>query len=183
MLIYRTPLTPLFLQTFLLDKHKEFEISFSIRRDKEPYELFNEDLRIVIVEMNKLKKSYEDFLDLKEKWCYILRESGEITKEESRYLSKDEEIRMALKHLQDLSRDNELYQQALTEELNSVSYRLDKAGWIEFGIQTGIKKGRTQGKLEARKQVVIDMLRKNFELSVVCELIGLSKKELLGLKK
>ena len=55
--------------------------SFSIYRDKKPYQLFSEDLKIVIVELSKLTKACDDLLDLKEKWCYFLRESDRITKE------------------------------------------------------------------------------------------------------
>ena len=62
--------------------------SFSIRRDKEPYQLFNKDLKIVIVEMSKLTKPYNELLDLKEKWCYLLKESSNLTKEDIAKLRK-----------------------------------------------------------------------------------------------
>ena len=170
-------LTPLIFTNFsVLDKGiTDFISSYSIRRDKTPHELFNEDLKIVIVEMSKLNKGYRELLDLKEKWCYILRESSDLTKQEFDYLSKNEDIKVALKHLQQLSRDDKLYQQALTEELNSVSYRLDKAGWIEEGIK--------EGALNKQKQIALKMLRKNVDISFISEMTGLSKREITQLGK
>ena len=72
-----------------------------------------------------------------------------------------------------------MYQQALTEELNSVSYRLDKAGWIEEGHI----KGKKEGALNKQKQIALNMLRKNFELSIISEMTGLSKEEIIQLGK
>ena len=167
----------------VLDGVTDFESSYSIRRDKEPYELFNEDLKIVIVEMNKLRKSYTELLDLKEKWCYVLREAGGITREEFQYLSRDEEIEVALKHLEKLSRDNELYQQALTEELNLVAYRLDKAGWIEEGMQKGRVQGKLEGEFNKQKQIALNMLKEGFKMDLVSKVTDLSEKEISVLKK
>ena len=164
----------------VLDKKiKDFVSSFSVRRDKKPYELFNKDLKIVIVEMSKLTKAYDELLDLKEKWCYLLKESGDISKEEYRYLSKDEEIRMALQHLKRLSKDEELYQKALTEQINLVAHNLDRAGLLKEGMQ----KGMAQGKLTKQKEIALNMLNKNLEISLISEVTGLSKNEILKLRK
>ena len=50
---------------FLEKSVKDFMSCFSIRRDSEPYILFNKDLKIVIVELSKLNKSSFDLLDFK----------------------------------------------------------------------------------------------------------------------
>ena len=70
---------------------------FSIRRETEPYILFNKDLKIVIVELSKLNKSSFDLLDFKEKWCYFIGRSAELTNEDKEYLSRDKEIKEAMK--------------------------------------------------------------------------------------
>ena len=152
------------------DRIKDFMSSFSIRRDKKPHELFNEDLKIVIVELSKLTKTYRELLDLKEMWCYILRESDKITKEEYKSLSKNEEIKVALRHLTKLSKKEELFQEALTEEINQVAYGLDRAGLLEEGMQKG------------QKEIALNMLKKNFEASFISEITGLSKEEINKLK-
>ena len=55
------------------------------------------------------------------------------------YLSKDKEMDMALKHLNKLSRDEELYQETLTAEINEVTYRLDRDGLWQEGIQKTVE--------------------------------------------
>ena len=153
--------------------------SFSIRRDKKPHLLFNEDLKIVIVELGKLKKEYKDLLDLKEKWCYILRESSNITREEYKSLSRNEEIKMVLKHLNDLSRDEQLRESAFTRQMNKVAYDLDRAGLIEEGLQKGLQKGLKKGV----KQVALNMLKEGSEVSFVAKVTGLSEEDISKLEK
>ena len=159
--------------------------SFSIRRDKEPHQMFSEGLRIVIVEMSKLTKSCDELLDLKEKWCYLLKESESLTKEEYRCLSQDEEIKMALKHLKKLSKDEELYQRAFTEQINLVAYNLDRAGLLEEGLQKGLVQGKLEGKLEGefnkQKEIALNMLKESFEVFVISKVTGLSEDEIIKL--
>ena len=168
----------------ILDKSiKDFMSSFSIRRDKEPYLLFNKDLKIVIVELSKLTKSCEETIDLNEKWCYLLIRSAHLTKKEWKQLSADKEIKMALKHLQELSRDEELYQEAFSRQIDDVAFRLDKAGWIEQGLQKGKQEGLSQGKSQRNIEIALNMLNKNLELSLISQITGLSKDEITQLKK
>ena len=168
-----TPAYSLIFTTFpVLGKEiKDFMSSFSIRRNKEPYQLFNKDLKIVIVEMSKLTKPYDELLDLKEKWCYLLKESSNLTKEDYMYLSKDEEMDMALKHLNKLSRDEILYQEALTEEINRVAYELDRAGLLQ------------KGKIERNEEIALNMLKEGFEVSAISKVTGLSQEEIAKLRK
>ena len=156
--------------------------SFSIRRDKEPYELFNGDLKIVIVEMSKFNKAYDELLDLKEKWCYLLKESANINKEEYSYLSKDEEIKMALKHLNTLSKEEELHQEALTAQINKVAYDLDRAGLLKEGRQEGLQKGLQEGRQENQIEIALNMLKENLKISFISKMTGLSKDKVKKLK-
>ena len=171
------PAYSLIFTTFsVLDyKIKDFMSSFSIRRDKQPHQLFNEDLKIVIVELSKLKKGYKELLDLKEKWCYILRESSNITREEYKSLSRNEDMKMVLKHLNELSRDEQLRESALTRQMNKVAYDLDRAGLLEEGMQKGMQEGV--------KQVALNMLKAGSEISFVSKVTGLSKEEIASLEK
>ena len=161
---------------------KDFMSSFSIRRDKKPHELLNEDLKIVIVELSKLDKLYDETFDLKEKWCYILRESGKITREEYEILSKDEEMKMALDHLEELSRDEQLRQEAFTRKINEVAYGLDRAGLIEEGLQKGRVEGLQEGLQKGLYKVALNMLRGGFEEATISKITGLSKDEIKELK-
>ena len=168
----------------VLDKQiKDFTSSFSIRRDKKPHLLFNGDLKIVIVELSKLTKAFDEWLDLREKWCYLLRESASLTKEQYHYLSNDEEMKMALNHLNKLSRDEELYQQALTEEINRVAYALDRDGLLEEGMQKGRQEGLKTGELNKQQEIALNMLKERADISFISKVTGLSEDEILKLGK
>ena len=115
--------------------------------------LLNEDLKIVIVELSKLKRSsFDELIDLQEKWCYFLRESSALKEEERRLFLKDREMNKAMKHLEELSRDKELLYKALSRENSEMAYRLDKQGWIEEGLKEGMKKGEEKGMKEGMKK-------------------------------
>ena len=82
----------------------------------------------------------------------------------------DEEIKMALKHLNTLSKEEELYQEALTAQINKVAYDLDRAGLLKEGRQEGLQ------------EVALNLLKKNAELSFISEVTGLSEDQIIKLK-
>ena len=136
----------IFTEKSFLDKRvKDFMSSFSIRRDEEPYILFNKDLRIVIVELSKLDKARSDLFDFKEFWCYFLKKSGELTKEDRKHLSRHKELEEAMKHFDKLSQEEKLQQIALDQHMTEVIHDLDRSGWIEEGMQKGRQEGMQQG--------------------------------------
>ena len=77
---------------------------------------------------------------------------------------------MALKHLNTLSKEEELYQESLTAQINKVAYDLDRAGLLKEGRQ------------EKQKEVILKLLKKKQELSFISEVTGLSVKEIKKLK-
>ena len=136
----------IFTEKSFLDKRvKDFMSSFSIRRDEEPYILFNKDLRIVIVELSKLDKARSDLFDFKEFWCYFLKKSGELTKEDRKCLSRHKELEEAMKHFDKLSQEEKLQQIALDQHMTEVIHDLDRSGWIEEGMQKGRQEGMQEG--------------------------------------
>ena len=179
----------IFTKTPVLSQEIEgFTSSFSIKRDKKPFLLLNEDLKIVIVELSKLKKaSFEELIDLQEKWCYFLRESSALKEEERRLFLKDREMNKAMKHLEELSRDKELLYKALSRENSEMAYRLDKQGWIEEGRKEGREEGKKEGMKKggekAVRKLVFKMLREGVEKTFISKLTGLSEDEIIKLNQ
>ena len=64
--------------------------SCSIRSDESPHFCFDEGLRIVTVELSKFKQKRDPtaLLDLREGWCYLLKESGKMGEREGTELSR-----------------------------------------------------------------------------------------------
>ena len=71
--------------------------------------------------------------------------------------------------MDELSKDEQLREKALTELMNKVAYDLDRAGL------------REEGKLEGKIEVALNMMRKRFSLRVIYEMTGLSKEDLMEL--
>ena len=158
---------------------KEFVSSFSIKRDRKPFVLLNEDLKIVIVELSKLNKvCFEELIDLQEKWCYFLRESSALREEDRRLLLKDREMGKALKHLEELSRDKELFYKALSRENSEIAFDLNKQGWIEEGREKGRKEGRETNK----KSIALKMLKEGLDKAFISKITSLSEAEIIKLK-
>ena len=146
--------------------------------------LLNEDLKIVIVELSKLKKgSFEELIDLQEKWCYFLRELSALKEEERRLLLKDREMSKAMEHLEELSRDKELLYKALSRENSEMAYRLDKQGWIDEGLKKGEEKGMKKGEEKAVRKLALKMLQEGFDKAVISKLTALSEDEIIKLEE
>ena len=157
----------IFTEKSFLDKRvKDFMSSFSIRRDEEPYILFNKDLRIVIVELSKLDKARSDLFDFKEFWCYFLKKSGELTKEDRKHLSRHKELEEAMKHFDKLSQEEKLQQIALDQHMTEVIHDLDRSGWIEEGMQKGIEKGMQKGIEKGMQKGIEKGMQKGIEEGV-----------------
>ncbi len=170
--------------------------SFSLRSDKKPHFVLNNQLKIVFVELSKFNTSLDinlpDLFDFQKLWCYILKRSRSISKRECEILSKKgEEMKRAIEHLQDLSQDEEvrMWEEArekfIRDQRAEKAYAFDEGlekGRAE-GIQQGIEKGRAEGRQEEQRAVALNILRKNLDISFIAEITGLSEKEIKKLQE
>ena len=169
------------------DSIKDFMSSFSLRRTNKPYVLLSEDLKIVIVELSKLKKSSGDLFDFKELWCYFIGRSGDLTSRDKDNLSKHEEMEEAMEYFYELTQEEKLRQKALDDWRNDMFNHLNKVGWREEGmkegIEEGIKRGIEKGMEKGREELILSMLEKGSEVDFVVEVTGLPKAKVLKIKK
>ena len=168
---------------------EDFYTSFSIRSDKSPHFCFNEDLRFVTVELSKFKKREPSaLLDLREDWCYLLKESGQMGEKESGELSaKGEEMKRAVFHLKELSREEGL---RLVEEAREKERR-DQAARMSDSFKEGIEKGMARGKADGlvegmekgKRELVMSMLRNGLDVSLISKIAGFSEAEVSKLHR
>ena len=163
--------------------------AFAILSIKPPHFKFNNELKIVMVELNKLPKEHQKLLDLREKWCYFLYHSTALSEEARKTLSQHEELKMALNNLDQLKEDEQLRQKALDREMSLVAWNMDRLGLMEK-IEEGMAKGMAKGKAEgieegrAKEQLAIAkrLLKKGYTLPEILEITGLSATDLSQLK-
>ena len=61
--------------------------------------------RAVIVELNKFNKSCSELINTKDRWIYILKHSADLTAEQIALLSQDENAKIVLEHLREISKE------------------------------------------------------------------------------
>ena len=156
----------------LFPKTECFYTPFSIRSDVPPYFRFDEGLRIITVELSKFKKKEPAaLLDLREEWCYLLKESKVMGEKEGNELSmKGQEMEEAMFHLKELSRDEGL---RLVEEAREKAWK-DQTAREDDSFNRGIEKGMEKGK----KELVINMLKQGLDVPFISKVTGLSKEKI-----
>ena len=148
--------------------------SASIRLDEYPHIRLCKQLRIIIVELNKVPEDYRQLLDLRRMWCYILKYYDCLTEAAYEYLSQKEDIKMGLGLLDNLTQ----------EEVDSLERdAIEKMEIYRLGLVENAKvASRAEGKAEGKAEVALQMLQKDCSYSLISEVTGLSKTEINRLK-
>ena len=192
------------------DQYKTTDISniitsFSLRSDKKPHFVLNDQLKIVFVELSKFNTSSNNInlpniFDFQKLWCYLLKRSKNISPRECELLSKKgDDMKRAVEHLQDLSQDEEVRRWEEAREKFIRDQRAEKAYAFDEGLEKGIEKGRAEGiqqgraegmekgraegRQEEQRAVALNILRKNLDISFISEITGLSEEEIKKLQE
>ena len=156
-------------------------------------------IRLLDAHDSKLKRVFKDQSFKSRSALYLLREVWS-SKADSAFLDKvfdlfkdvlgkpDDLILSVLEYLMTAYKvSQELWQKA--EERAVKQGILKKGGYMnirehieEKGREKGRWEGRQKGRQEERKQVVLNMLKKKLNISVISEVTGLSEKEIKQLK-
>ena len=92
-----------------------------------------------------------------DRWCYIIKHSAELTPEQVEYLSQDGETKMALEHLMEVSKEER-------DEWNAIS--IQRREW-EYQLREEAMKEKIN------REIVLNMLQKGLEVSLISEVTGL----------
>ena len=149
-----------------------------LRATKKPELDLNIPMKIVVVELNKFKKSYLDLVDMTNRWCYIMKHAHHLTAQQEAYLLQDGDTRMVLEHLEEISKDDQLYYEALRRKKSLVAAQLDRRSALEEGMAQGMQEGMQAGKVERDREIALSMLQKGLEVSLISEVTGLSVAEI-----
>ena len=166
----------------------EYYHTCSMRRDDSPHSCLSQGMQIVIVELAKFHKKLNKLFDLRDAWCYLLKKSKDMDKEESVKLSqKGEDMKNAVKSLWDLSQSE--HEREYLESMEK--QRRDREAVLKYKVEEGEKRGEKrgivigieEGKKEKIQEVALKMLEKKMKVREISELTGLSKKQIEKLQK
>ena len=157
----------------------------SLRLDRYPYTQFSDSLNVIFVELSKFKKrEVKRLFDLREEWCYILKESSSIKERELEELSqRGSEMKTAVERVKKLSK---------VEKLRIIEEKREKGRWIhegqmayarDEGIKQGIERGIEQGHAKAVKEMVIKLIKEGLENPTIAKVTGWTEPELINFRK
>ena len=164
---------------------------WQIREEQYTQKILTPYFELDIIELPKALKEYENNKsNTLLQWMMFL--DNPETEEVSKIMENNEDIKNAKQELDKISQDDILRRMALKAELErmdqkQLNYEARRDGRLE-GIEEGIKKGKKEGLkegekagiLKAKKEDAKKMLEKGIELSVIMEITGLSKEEILN---
>ena len=176
------PSYSLIFTTFdLFSETNHFYNAFSIRSNTSPYFCFSQDLNLVTVELSKFKtREPTALIDLREEWCYLLKESRRMGEREWKELSqRGHEMEEAMAYLRKFSEEEQFQILAEAREKN----RRDRMARDEYVFDQGKEEGLTTGIQKGRMEIIFNMLQKKADISFISEVTGLPVTEIQKLQK
>ena len=133
-------------------------------------------LCFVIIELGKFDKNVKQLYDIRESWCYLLKNSYKMNDIEYKSLeNKGEDMAKAVKHLLNLSQD-----EALQEYIDAFDKReRDRISAENLARREGQQEGIEKG----IEKVALNMLKNGIDIQVILNSTKLSKEELEQLKE
>ena len=172
------PVHSLVLTTFNVfgNKGNSFVHPQAIRSGIAPYEIFTEDLDIVMVEMNKVKNLRS--FDLQAQWCYLIMNSANLPDWARRYLEQTEELKMALEHLDEVSENERLSWIEWERKRDLDWWKIERNALLKDGREEGMAKGKAEGMEQKQKEIALRMLETGYTSDEISKLTNLSEEEI-----
>ena len=171
----------------LFPQVEEYYSTFSLRHDKKREVLFTKNFKIALIQLDKFQKGIGELVEKKDGWCYILKNSPELSREGFEKLSRMEGLGGVMWDLEKLSKSEtaEVFEEHAEKMARDERSRLITSyeDGVEKGIEKGMKEGREQGIAEKSKQTALQMLSENMDISMISKITGLSETEINELKK
>ena len=121
------------------------------REDSDPSRqpLFSRGIQFVVVELAKFTKQTGDLLDLRDAWCYLLKEAPNMSGAEFDAIrNKGKEMGNAVKKLWELSEEDHVQIRIEARE----KQRMDQMAREQYQWEEGERKGREEGKREGERK-------------------------------
>ena len=178
--VYSLLFTTKNLKQFRDKDPKKYRHVCSIRDEEEPYSIYTEGIRFIVVELEKFTKGIEEISGDLENWCFLMKNSGDMNKEEYKnFLTKGGKMKVAAKRLWNISQDEEM-RDLLEAREKQVR---DHISSVEYAREEGREEGHLKGEQEGIQKVALRLLQKGFDFKVIKETTELSEEEIKTIEK
>ena len=161
------------LREFASIPDRHYHLCTIRREDTDPSRqpLFCRGIQFVVVELAKFAKQTGDLLDLRDAWCYLLKQSPNMSKSEFEAIrNKGKEMGNAVNKLWELSEEEHIRIRIEARE----KQRMDQLAREQYQ--------REEGREEGRAEVALQMLGIGMDIPTVCKCTGLTPEEVEALK-
>ena len=193
------------------DKTEDFLNGFSICSKKPPHFTLTNHFDMTIVDLSRFaeleREISRNWLDMAYFWCYFMNNSASLTENEKEievlFMSQESEtFKIAVDNLKSLSTEENVRFAELQREkvirdsislVHGARYAMKKGRaegmqqgmqqGMQKGMQQGMQKGIAEGLQKGMQQVALNMLKEGLDITLICKMTGLSKKEIKNLKK
>jgi len=131
-------------------------------------EVFFDKLTFIYLEMPKFTKTIDELESRFEKWLYVLKNLNRLDSIPNKLRERIFEKLFEVAEIAKFS-----YEQVLSYE-DSLKYYRD----LKNSLDTAKQEGKIEGKIESRIEIAKIMLEKEYEITAISELTGLSKEEI-----
>ena len=144
------------------------------------WEVFTENKRIIIFELNKYQTTNENFKDLLTNWVNFLQKPEYL--ENNPLKIKNKELDEAIEKLEYMSKNDK--ERHIIDSFKDYErdYYNDTKTSKEEGLKEGLDKGLKEGEKNKSIEIAKNMLKKGLDIKLISELSGLSVEEINKLK-
>ena len=157
------------------------------------WEVFTENKRIILFELQKYKVDNENFRDILSGWVNFLQtpeildndiikpNNKELEKaiEKLEYISKNQQEKYIIDSFTDYERD--YYNDLNYEKQEGIKEGLEKG--IKEGLEKGLKEGKEEGEKNKSIEIAKNMLKEGLDVNLISKLSGLTVEEIENLGK
>ena len=98
----------IFTHFTLFEGKKDYITDLRLMSREKPDCEMDKVIRLMVVELNRFNKSCSELINMKDRWNYIMKHSSDLTTKQIEHLSQDEDAKMVLEHLGEISKDGSL---------------------------------------------------------------------------
>ena len=156
-------------------------------REKVSYEVVDETIFIIFMELNRFDKALDECRSMVDKWCYALRHVGQLDKLPDELRIRAFERLFEACEISKFTPEEKLkYEHDMMSErdYDNIIYTARTEGIAEGraeGIAEGRAEGIAEGRMEERGKMARMMKAKGLEISLISEITGHSEEEILRL--
>jgi predicted transposase/invertase (TIGR01784 family) len=162
------PVIALTIMDFILFENSEEIVNNFVFKEEKQNFIYNQEIKLVFIELPKFKKKLEDLISLKEKWFYFLKNAS-LLKEKPSTMETIPELSRALEiaNLSGLTvdqleeiRKRQMFltdQEAISIYAKEIGREEGRQEGIDIGIDIGVDLG-----IEQEKNLVIRLIKRRF---------------------